>query len=474
VTLASDEVTRLAAFAQGCIAGIGQKFVLREAEELSPYAIDFLRQHQGRAAYVVRPGTTAEVAQVVSLAARHQIQLIVQAGNTGLVNGSIPDASGRQVVLSINRLNSIRAVEAAGDYLVAEAGCVLADVQRAATDAGRLFPLSLGAEGSCRIGGTLATNAGGNNALRYGSARDLVLGLEVVLPDGTIWDGLRTLRKDNSGYDLKQLFIGSEGTLGVITAATLRLVSAPRERATLWMCSPSAESALGLFAHFRYHFGDLISSFELIHSNGVETALRHLAGVRRPVSEPYPWHVLAEIAWSFEGGLRTKVEQALGQVFEEGLCLDASIAESEQQRLNMWRIREGQSEAAREVGAVVRSDVSVSIDQIPHLLAETGAFVEQQNADVVFIPFGHVGDGNIHINFVVQHSVVDRLGPLLLDHLFDAVERRGGSISAEHGVGRSKRQAIRRGKSAVSLHLIERIRSTIDPQRTLNAGIGLA
>ena len=473
MTLASDEVIRLASFAAECAVAIGQKYVLATGEDLSSYTADFWRQHCGRAACVVRPGSTAEVAQVVALATRHRIQLVVQAGNTGLVNGGIPDQSGRQVVLSINRLNAIRAVEADGDHMIVEAGCVLADVQQAAADVGRLFPLSLGAEGSCRIGGILATNAGGINVLRYGSARELVLGLEVVLSDGSVWDGLRTLRKDNTGYDLKQLFIGSEGTLGVITAAALRLVAAPRERVTLWLSVASAENAVSLFGRCRREFGDLISSFELIHSNGVETAVTHLHDVRRPVSEASPWHVLIELAWTFEEGLQAKAELFLARLFDEGLCTDGALAESEQQRLNMWRIREGQSEAAREVGTVVRSDVSVPIGQIAGLLAEMETFIEARQAGILFLPFGHVGDGNLHVNFAVPPAAAETLGPALLEHLFDATELRGGSISAEHGVGRTKRQAIRRRKSAVSLRLMRHIRNALDPPRTLNAGVGL-
>lgn len=357
--------------------------------------------------------------------------------------------------------------------MIVEAGCVLADVQQAAADVGRLFPLSLGAEGSCRIGGILATNAGGINVLRYGSARELVLGLEVVLSDGSVWDGLRTLRKDNTGYDLKQLFIGSEGTLGVITAAALRLVAAPRERVTLWLSVASAENAVSLFGRCRREFGDLISSFELIHSNGVETAVTHLHDVRRPVSEASPWHVLIELAWTFEEGLQAKAELFLARLFDEGLCTDGALAESEQQRLNMWRIREGQSEAAREVGTVVRSDVSVPIGQIAGLLAEMETFIEARQAGILFLPFGHVGDGNLHVNFAVPPAAAETLGPALLEHLFDATELRGGSISAEHGVGRTKRQAIRRRKSAVSLRLMRHIRNALDPPRTLNAGVGL-
>jgi FAD/FMN-containing dehydrogenase len=406
VTDISGDLTRLASFTAECAAAIRQKYVLTEGHDLSRHTIDFWGQHHGRAACAIRPGSTLEVSQVVTLAAKHRVQLVVQDGNTGLVNGGIPDESGHQVVLATDRLNAIRAVEADGDYMIVEAGCVLVDVRRAAADAGRLFPLSLGAEGSCLIGGSLATNAGGINVLRYGPARDLVFGLEVALPDGSVWDGLRTLRKDNTGYDLKQLFIGSEGTLGIITAAAPRLVVAPRERVTLWLAIAPVDLAVSLLGVFRRHFGDLVSSFELIHSNGVETAVAYLVGVRRPVAEPSPWHLLIELAWTFESALRANAEQLLEHLFADNLFADVALAETEQQRLNMWRIRESQSEAAREIGTVVRGDVSVPIDRIPDLLAEVAAFVEARSVPVLFMPFGHVGDGNLHVNFVVPSSRV--------------------------------------------------------------------
>lgn len=472
--LRTSEVSRIAAFAEACRAAIGEKYVLDAPEDTAAYRSDFWRQHHGRSPYVVRPASTEEVAKVVGLAAKFKVQLVVQGGNTGLVNGSIPDSSGRQVVLSLNRLNAVRAIDTTGDYIVVEAGCILADVQKAAAGGGRMFPLSLGAEGSCRIGGNLATNAGGNNVLRYGSARDQVLGLEVVLADGSIWNGLQTLRKDNTGYDLKQLFVGSEGTLGVITAAALRLVASPRERVTLWLTVAGAEDAITLFARFRSRFGDLISSFELIHTNGVGLAARHLSGTRRPVDDTEsPWHVLVELAWTFEHGLQARAEEMLGELFETGLCKDGGMAASEQQRLNMWRVREGQSEAAREVGTVVRSDVSVAIPQIPVLLARIEKFVRQLDASIVFMPFGHVGDGNLHVNFVVPADGADVLGPKLLDSLFNAVTQLGGSISAEHGVGRTKRTRIAKMKAGASLQLMKLIKNALDPNRVLNAGIGV-
>ena len=470
-----SDIERIAAFAEACRPLIGEKYVIEAPDEVSTYTSDFWQQYHGTSRCVVRPGSTIEVSRVVELASQLEMQLVVQGGNTGLVNGSIPDASGRQVVLSLGRLNTVREINATGDYMVVEAGCVLAEVQRAAAEVGRMFPLSLGAEGSCQIGGNIATNAGGSNVLRYGSARDQVLGLEVVLPSGAIWNGLQTLRKDNTGYDLKQLFIGSEGTLGIITAAVLRLVTAPRERVTLWLTMETLADILSTFAEFRSRFGDLISSFELMHANCVEIATEHLHGARRPVEDSdSAWHVLVELAWTFKDGLRFRAEEMLEELFKAGRCKDGALAESETQRLNMWRVREGQSEAAREAGAVVRSDISVAIPQIPHLLEEIEAFSLTFGSDVVFLPFGHVGDGNLHVNFVVRQERLPVLGPALLDHLFERVTELRGSISAEHGVGRTKRERIAKLKAGTPLQLMKRIKETVDPDHILNAGIGIA
>jgi FAD/FMN-containing dehydrogenase len=348
---------------------------------------------------------------------------------------------------------------------------VLADIQAAAEGVNRFFPLSLGAEGSCQIGGNIATNAGGLNVLRYGMTRDFVLGLEVVLADGTIWHGLRSVRKDNTGYDLKQVFIGSEGTLGVITAASLRLLPPQRERVTIWLAVSSAEQAIDLFASFRSHFGDIISSFELLHSNGVELAVEQLENCRRPVAEPHAWHVLIELAWTFESGLRERAEGFLENLFEQGRCEDGAIAESESQRLNMWRVREGQSEAARNKGVVIRNDVSVSIERIPSLLETMQRWAERQTVELLFMPFGHVGDGNIHCNCLAPRDIVDEVEPLLLEALYDEVTRLGGSISAEHGVGRLKAASVKKRKTETEWKMMESFKTTLDAHGILNSGV---
>jgi FAD/FMN-containing dehydrogenase len=462
-------------FIADCRAAIGAEHVLTEAADTSRFAHDFWDQYKGKAAAVLRPGTTAEVSKIMVLATAHRVPVVPQAGNTGLVNGGIPDASGREVVLSVERLDRIRAVDPAGDYLVAEAGCILDGVQKTAADAERLFPLAMGSSGSCRIGGNLATNAGGLNVLRYGMARELVLGLEVVLHDGSILDLLRPLRKDNTGYDLKQLFVGSEGTLGIVTAAALRLVAQPRERVTIWLAVPTPEKAVTLFKVCRGMFGELISAFELLCSEGVEIAVSGLPAARRPVPAPSPWHVLVEVAWTFTDGLRTRVDDMLEKILADGLCTDGTIAESEAQRDNMWRLREGQSESARAFGYILRSDVSVAIASLPELLNWT---LEQQaslvDLGIRVLPFGHIGDGNLHVNYVLPPASTLNLRRELMDRLYDKIDQLGGSISAEHGVGRAKRHAVSQRKPAAARNVSWRIKRALDPDNLLNPGVMLA
>jgi FAD/FMN-containing dehydrogenase len=467
----TDPARPTAEFRQACLAVLGPEGVVTDPDAIEPYVTDFWGQYVGRTAIVLRPSSTEQVAKVVALAGEHRVPLVPQSGNTGLVRGGLPDMGGGEALLSLQRMNRIRHRAPAGDHLVAEAGCVLADVQAAAAEIGRLFPLSLGAEGSCRIGGNLSTNAGGVNVLRYGMTRDLVLGLEVVLGDGRVWNGLSALRKDNTGYDLKQLFIGAEGTLGIITAAALRLVAAPRERVTMWLGIESPERALDLLRLFQSELGELISSFELLTSFGVEAAATHLPGVRRPLADPHPWHVLIELAWSFPEGLRERAEAVLGRAMEDELIADGTIADSEAQRAMLWRIREGQSEATRHMGYIVRTDVTVAISDLPVLIGRMATWVREVAPEVALIPFGHVGDGNLHFNFVTPPDEVERLRPVLLERLYDEVTELGGSISAEHGIGRLKRAAMHARKPAVDLELMRRIKSAMDPSGILNPGV---
>ncbi|WP_119272873.1 FAD-binding oxidoreductase [Taklimakanibacter deserti] len=462
-------------FLEDCRSLVGPRNVLMAEDDLRRFEVDVWQQYSGKAAAVIRPGTTAEVASVVALAARHGITLVPQAGNTGLVNGGIPDASGSQVVISVERLDKIRAMDAAAGFLIVEAGCILDKVRSAAEEANRMFPLALGSGGSCRIGGNIATNAGGLNVLRYGMMRDLVLGIEVVLADGSVLDMLNPLRKDNTGYDLKQLFIGSEGTLGVVTAASLKLASRPKETVTVWLAVTAAEDVLTLFSRLGDRFGELISAFELLTADCVDNVLGGISGVQSPLSAPHPLHLLIEVAWTFESGLLAHVEAALEALLNEGLCADGAIAVSEAQRVNMWRLRESQSEAASKYGYVLRSDVSIPIRELPGLLGWTESTKARlSGSGVKVLSFGHVGDGNIHINFVLPPGSKTALRSELLSDLYALIDQLNGSISAEHGVGRAKREAVASRHSASRREIERRIKRAFDPHNLLNPGVILS
>lgn len=460
-------------FVEGCTAIVGAGRVLREPADVAPYEVDFWRAVEGRAALVVRPRSTAEVAAVVALAHGHGVPLVPQGGNTGLVGGGVPDVSGRHVVLSLAGLDRVRAVDPRGEWLVVEAGCILATVQAAAEAAGRLFPLSLGSEGTCQIGGNLAANAGGVNVIRYGMARELVLGLEVVLADGRVWDGLRTLRKDNTGYDLKQLFLGSEGSLGIITAAALRLFARPRERATIFAAVASPDNAVSLLEHAKERFAELITSFELMAGGCVEAAVIHLPGVRDPLAATAPWYVLAEIAWSLPEGLADAAEAWLADAFEAGLVLDATLAASEAQRAMLWRMREELSPAMREAGKVIRNDISVPVGSIPALIARGEPLIASLVPGGRLLPFGHVGDGNLHFNILVPHSTteLEDLRQRTQHAVCDLVQELGGSISAEHGIGRIKAKELASRKDPLEMELMRRLKRALDPEGTLNPGV---
>lgn len=447
-----------------------------QTSDLDPYLIDFWRQFTGNSEIVLRPRTTKDVAAIMTLAHSHEIALVPQSGNTGLVRGGIPDKSGKQVVLSLERLNKVREIDETGDYMVVEAGCILADIQTAASDQGRLFPLSLGSEGTCRIGGNISTNAGGVNVLRYGMTRSLVMGLEVVLADGTIWNGLRALKKDNTGYDLKQLFIGAEGSLGIVTAAVLRLFPKPREIQTCWLAIDSPNTAIKILKSFQERFGELISSFELLTGFGVDAAATHLDGVRHPVETRSDWHLLIEVAWSLSDGLMAQLEATLETIFEQDLVMDGTIAQSDSQRWNMWRIREGQSEATRNIGHIIRSDVSVKVAALPKLIERAAEHYAKSAPGVVLIPFGHVGDGNLHFNLIAPEGAndLDQLRHRLLDELGELVAELDGSFSAEHGVGRAKCGEFAKRKSDVEIKLMRQLKNTFDPKGILNPGVILS
>jgi FAD/FMN-containing dehydrogenase len=447
-----------------------------DPELVSGHLVERWGTAAGRSPLLLRPASTAEVASLLALCHQSGVPVVPQGGNTGLVGAGVPDGSGRMVVLSLARLNRIRDVDPLNDTITVEAGCVLEAVQEAAAEVNRLFPLALGAQGSCQIGGNLAANAGGVNVLRYGMARALVLGLEVVLADGRVWDGLRALRKDNTGYDLKQLFVGAEGTLGVITAAVLRLFPRPREVQTAWLAVPSPQAAVELLARVREELGETVSSFELMAGGGVELVVRYLPGARQPLAgtSPSPWYVLAEVAWALPEGLAARLEAVLGDALERGLISDGTIAKSEAERKAIWALRENPTEAMAHEGAVLRHDIAVPVVRVPELIARGAAIFERAIRGVRILPFGHVGDGNMHYN-LLQPEDVSRAAFLALkdavqSRVFDLVEELGGSISAEHGIGRLKRDELARRKPAVELELMRALKRTLDPKGILNPG----
>jgi FAD/FMN-containing dehydrogenase len=438
---------------------VGVTHVLTAAADMKPYLTDWRRQYSGPAECVVRPASTVEVSKVVALCAREAIAVVPQGGNTGLVGGSVPTGTRRELVLSLGRMNRIRSLDLLNDTATVEAGCILAAVQAAAADAGRLFPLSLAAEGSCQIGGNLSTNAGGVNVLRYGTAREQVLGLEVVLPDGRIWDGLRGLRKDNTGYDLKQLFLGAEGTLGVITAAVLRLYPKPTASATGWIALASPAQAVELLATLRGRIGERISAFELVSRNSLEAVLTHVPDTRDPLGVAHPWYVLAEFG---DSGTNEDLLERLAQALDGH---EAVLAQSVEQARALWRLRESIPEAQF---SNVKHDISVPVSRIPEFLEIADGGLRRSFPDAQIFCFGHVGDGNLHYNIgpaslIPRRDAVNRI-------VYDAVARLGGSISAEHGLGQLKRDAIRGQKSPLEMELMRALKSALDPKGLMNPG----
>jgi FAD/FMN-containing dehydrogenase len=453
---------------------VGERGLVAPAEQ-EPYLVDWRGQYHGKAAAVVKPGNTQEVARVVELLAAHRVAMVPQGGNTSLCGASVPDGSGTQVVINLSRMNRVRAVDTDNNTMTVEAGCVLASLQQEAERHDRLFPLSLGAEGSCEIGGNLSTNAGGTAVLRYGNTRELVLGVEVVLPDGRVWDGLRGLRKDNTGYDLKHLFVGAEGTLGIVTAAVLKLFPRPRSRATAFAAVESPAAAVALLGRLRQACGERITGYELIARVCVDLVLAHMPGSRDPLAERHPWYVLIELSDSAEGeGVKRLLQESLEEAAAEGLVRDAALAASEAQRAALWKLREDISEAQKQDGPSIKHDVSVPVSRVPRFIEEADAALAKRFPGIRIVAFGHVGDGNIHYNcgkaerqaaeaFFGEAPEVNRV-------VYDIVTSLGGSISAEHGLGALKREEIRRYKGALELELMARIKAALDPHGLMNPG----
>lgn len=460
-------------------ASVGADHVLTEDADVATYVVDWTGTHAGRALAVVRPGSTEEVAAVVTACAGAGVAVVPQGGNTGLVGGGVPDASGHQVVLSLGRMRRVRDVDPVAGTVTVDAGVVLADVQAAAEGVDRLFPMSLGSEGSCTIGGNLSTNAGGTAVLRYGMTRELVLGLEVVLPDGRVWDGLRGLRKDNTGYDLTQLFVGAEGTLGVITGAVLRLFPATPRHATAWVAVPSVEAAVSLLGLAQQHAGVHLSTFEIANRQAIELVLAHLPGASDPLGEPSDWYVLVELAGSAsDDGLGGTLESLLGEAVEAGSATDAAIAGSPAQRSALWGLREGISEVQKVEGATLKHDVTLPIARLAAWATAIGPRLQEVCPGVRLVTYGHVGDGNLHYNLNAPladgRSDDDALRAAAADltsAIYDSVARESGSISAEHGLGRTKAAAAASYKSDVEVDLMRAVKQALDPAGLMNPGV---
>ncbi|MCB2023212.1 MAG: FAD-binding oxidoreductase [Ottowia sp.] len=435
---------------------------------------------RGRALAVALPGSTQEVAEVVKACQRHQVAIVPQGGNTGLAVGSVPDVSGRQLVLSLRRMDKVRAIDAANGTVTVEAGCILQNLQQTVADAGLLFPLSLAAEGSCTIGGNLGTNAGGTGVLRYGNARDLCLGLEVVNAQGEVWDGLSGLRKDNTGYDLRDLFIGSEGTLGVITVATLKLFPLPAAQLTAWAAVPSLQAAVDLLGLAQAQLGAALTGFEVMNQFSLGLVARHFPDQRVPLWQSSPWCVLLEASDAEgEAHARARFEALLEAAMAQGSVHDAVLAESLAQARQLWHVRESIPLAQSQEGLNIKHDISVPISRIPAFVAETDALLAREVPGVRLVDFGHLGDGNLHYN--VQAPEGEAAGDFLMREekrintlVFDAVMRHSGSISAEHGIGSLKAEQLVTYKSPVALQMMRAIKQALDPQGLLNPGRVLA
>lgn len=451
---------------------VGEKNAL-SGDDMTPYLREQRDLYQGKAAIVLKPGSAEEVAQILQLASKTKTAIVPQGGNTGLVGGQV-SFDKNAIIVSTARLNKIREVDAASNTMTVESGVILQHAQEAASKADRLFPLSLGAEGSCTIGGNLSTNAGGTQVLAYGNARDLVLGLEVVLANGKILRGLRKLKKDNTGYDLRHLFMGAEGTLGIITAAVLKLFPAPRAISTAWIGVPSPEAALSLLNLALSRTGASLTSFELMPRIALEFDLKHLPGARDPLASPHPWYVLAEIFGDDDARTRETMETLLGDGIEQSLVIDAMLAESFEQRNQLWKLRTAMSDVQKPEGGSIKHDISVPVSSVPAFIAKASAKVEQVIPGARVVAFGHLGDGNLHYN-VSQPIGADKAKFLaqwerLNDAVHAIVAKYEGSISAEHGIGVLKRDLLAKAKDPVALGVMQAIKQTLDPSGILNPG----
>lgn len=456
------------------LAGIvGAKHVITDADAMVPYLKEPRGLFKGKAQAVVRPGSVAEVSALMKWASETGATIVPQGGNTGMVGGQVPVAEGREIVLSLQRLDKVRAVDAAGDTMTVEAGVILQKAQEAAEAAGRLFPLSLASEGSCTVGGNLSANAGGTAVIAYGNARELCLGLEVVLPDGRVWNGLRQLRKDNTGYDLKNLFVGAEGTLGVITAAVLKLYPQPKGREVAWVGLESPEAALALFSLASDRAGSSLTAFELMIDEALSFVLKHAPNAAAPLASRHPWHVLIEISSGRSAAdASALIEEILAEGFEAGLAGDAALSSSLAQANELWRLRESMSEAQKPEGASIKHDVSVPVASIPAFIDEAWRAATSVEPAARLVCFGHMGDGNLHYN-ISQPAGGDPAAFLALyrrmnDAVHAVVRAYNGSISAEHGIGRMKRDELIATAPPLAIDLMRRVKAAFDPAGIMN------
>jgi len=454
---------------------VGASHAVTDPADIAPYLIEPRGYFHGQTGLVLRPGSTEEVSRILKLATETRTPVVPQGGNTGLVGGQVPDMSGAQVIVSLSRMNRIREIDLSSNTVTAEAGVVLQTLRDIADENDRLFPLSLGSQGSCQIGGNLSSNAGGTGVLAYGNSRELCLGIEVVLPNGDVLDDLRKLKKDNTGYDLKNLFVGAEGTLGIITAAVMKLFPRPKGRDVAWAGVPSPQAALDLFAIAGERAGSGLTAFELVIDKALDFVVRHMPGSIAPLAEPYPWYVLMEVSSGRSGeDSRALIEDILGTGLERGLVADAVIAESIAQSNAFWMLREDMSEAQKPEGGSIKHDISVPVASIPRFIEEAGAAVQDVVPGARLVCFGHMGDGNLHFNvsqpvgatpaeFLARYRAMNKA-------VHDIVRAYNGSISAEHGIGTLKRDELLETEPPVAIGLMRKVKAAFDPLGIMNPG----
>lgn len=454
---------------------VGAQHAISDPQMQTPYLVEWRGLYTGVSPLILRPGTVQQVADVLAIANANNIPVVPQAGNTGLVGGQTPHTTNTEIVITVERLRGVRNVDPDGNTLTVDAGVTLAECQQAAAEVDRLFPLSLPSEGSCRIGGNIATNAGGVGVLAYGNTRQLIMGIEAVLPDGRVLNDLNTLKKNNTGFDLKNLFIGSEGTLGIVTGAVLKLFPLPHEKATAMVALEKLVHAIELLAHMQKFGGGALTAFEFIPRNVAEMVFRHIPGARDPFETDYPWYVLTEFSgMKADGTTKELIESVLMEAAEGELILDAVIAGSVQQSKDLWTIREGISEAQKHEGASIKHDISVPVRKIPEFLETANRRILELLPEARPVPLGHFGDGNVHYN-IAQPIGMDAQEFLKFSKPFaaityDVVGQLGGSISAEHGIGRIKREALQASKDPVALSMMRDIKALFDPNGIMNPG----